>query len=446
MFRKYEERIQKWLDNSRKALLIYGARQVGKTYLIRKMLEQNQVPYFEINLLEREDVVKAIRSIADVTELSARLAMYSDKALPEKEGIIFLDEVQRYPEIVTKIKFLVDEGRFRYILSGSNLGVELEGIRSMPVGYAEQWQMYPMDLYEFSLNLGITEQQWAYVRECLKEEKPVDEIIHQKMMRVFYYYLVSGGMPAVVRVFIDKHNLLELKAEQQNIVNQYKADFIKYEAADRRLRILAIYDSIPAQLRKQDLRFVFTYLNKELKFDRYEQSFLWLKDAGVSIPIFQAEAVESPLELSRSTNRFKLFDSDVGLLVSHYPPEARQALLGAGENAELNNGALFENFVAQELTAAEIPAYYFKSTKIGEIDFLIEDFGGVLPLEVKSGKDYQKHTALDHLMKNEVYRVKRAVVLSRFNLKREGDILYLPIYMTGLLKGTEPEVSFTIEL
>lgn len=445
MFRQCEAKIQKWIDQSRKALLIYGARQVGKTYIIREMLKRNDISYFEINLLEREDILNSIKHIDNAAELSARLALYSDSVLMEGKSVIFIDEVQKYPDIVTKIKFLVDEGKFRYILSGSNLGVELEGIKSIPVGYIEQWQMYPMTFYEFSIALGIQKSQWTHIKECFMEETPVDNVIHQKFVHAFYYYLVSGGMPAAVSVFIEKHNLADLKQEQQNIVNQYKADFIKYEAADKRLRIISIYDSIPAQLRKQDLRFIFSYLNKELKFDRYEQSFLWLKDAGVAIPVFQAEEARIPLEISRSTNKFKLFNSDVGLLVSYYSNEARQQLLSMRENTELNNGALFENYVAQELCASEIPAYYYKKTKIGEIDFLIERSGSVLPLEVKSGNDYKKHKALDNLMKIDEYGINKAVVLSKFNVEKEGGVLYLPVYMTGLF-GNNKEYDFSIDL
>lgn len=447
MYRECEAKIQKWIEESTKALLIYGARQVGKTYIIRKMLHNNGISFLEINLIEREDILHSIQTIDSASELSARLALYSDIPLTEKKSVIFLDEIQKYPEILTKIKFLVDEGRYRYVLSGSNLGVELEGIKSVPIGYMEQWQMYPMTFFEFSLAIGIPKAQWEHVLQCFQAEEEVDTVIHKRLIRAFYYYLISGGMPAAVKVFRDRHNLNDLAAEQKNIVNQYKADFIKYEAVNKRLRIVSIYDSIPAQLRKQDLRFTFTYLNKELKFDRYEQSFLWLADAGVAIPVFQAQEPKPPLEMSKASNRFKLFSSDVGLLTSYYSKESRQILLNAGETADMNIGAVFENYVAQELTAAALPVYYYKTVKIGEIDFMIDGPASVIPIEVKSGNDYRKHKALDNLLHAEEYKIDQAIVLSRFNVRRDGHILYLPIYMTRFLNNSSGDTyDFEIRL
>ena len=353
MKRQCEERIQEWIDNSDKALLIYGARQVGKTYVIREVLKRNNISFFEINFQERDDILKAISDISNAEELSMRLALYSDVPLIEKESVIFLDEIQLYPDIITKIKFLVDEGKYRFILSGSNLGVELKGIKSIPVGYIDMFQMYPMNLFEFAVALGVGEDVISYIRECFDEEKPVDEVIHKRMLNAFYYYLICGGMPAVVNEFIASRNLRSVREEQQSIIRQYKADFVKYENDDRKLRIISIFDSIPAQLNQQNRKFVFTQLDKELKFERYENSFLWLKDAAVAIPIYIASQPKPPLVLSKATNQFKLFMSDVGLLTSCYPDYVSKALLDMNPEYGVNNGALFENFIAQELVASD---------------------------------------------------------------------------------------------
>ena len=298
MFRIYENRIQDWINNSKKALLIYGARQVGKTYLIRKILKRNNISYCEFNLIEREDIRNSLMQANDSTEISARLALYSDVPLKETESVIFLDEIQKYPDIVTKIKFLVDEGKYRYILSGSNLGVELKGIRSIPVGYLDSWQMFPMNYEEFALASGISEAMLDHVRECFMEKLPVDNIIHNKLIQTFYYYLIVGGMPAVVKVYNETHSLDSIDREQKNIINQYKADFTKYELENRRLKVIAVYDNIPSQLNKQNRKFNFSMLNKELKFERYEESFLWLKDAAVAIPVYIVSTPCSPLQIS----------------------------------------------------------------------------------------------------------------------------------------------------
>lgn len=439
MKRQYEDKIQKWIDTSSKALLIYGARQVGKTYLVRKMLQQNNISYFEVNFQEREDILNAISGLNNAEDISMKLALYSNTELKEGESVIFLDEVQLYPDIITKIKFLVDEGRYRFILSGSNLGVELKGIKSIPVGYLDMFQMYPMTLFEFAYALGIGDNTIEYLKKCFDELKPVDEIIHQRMINVFYYYLICGGMPSVVNEFIGTRNLRIVREEQQNIIRQYKADFVKYENDDKKLRIISIFDSIPAQLNQQNRRFIFTQLDKELKFNRYENSFLWLKDAAVAIPIYIVDQPKPPLILSKSTNQFKLFMGDVGLLTSCYPDYVSKALLDMNPDHEINNGALFENYIAQELSSCEITPYYFKSKSIGEIDFLIEYDNRIVPLEIKSGKDYKKHKALDNLLNSKEYSIDKGYILSLSNIEADDRCIYIPVYMTGLFGHRQSE-------
>ena len=439
MKRQYEDKIKKWIDTSSKALLIYGARQVGKTYLVRKMLQQNNISYFEVNFQEREDILNAISGLNNAEDISMKLALYSNTELKEGESVIFLDEVQLYPDIITKIKFLVDEGRYRFILSGSNLGVELKGIKSIPVGYLDMFQMYPMTLFEFAYALGIRDNTIEYLKKCFDELKPVDEIIHQRMINVFYYYLICGGMPSVVNEFINTRNLRIVREEQQNIIRQYKADFVKYENDDKKLRIISIFDSIPAQLNQQNRRFIFTQLDKELKFNRYENSFLWLEDAAVAIPIYIVDQPKPPLILSKSTNQFKLFMGDVGLLTSCYPDYVSKALLDMNPDYEINNGALFENYIDQDLSSCEITPYYFKSKSIGEIDFLIEYDNRIVPLEIKSGKEYKKHKALDNLLNSKEYSIDNGYILSLSNIEADDRCIYIPVYMTGLFGHRQSE-------
>lgn len=439
MNRQYEDKIQNWINTSKKALLIYGARQVGKTYLIRKMLQRNNISYFEVNLQEREDILNAISELSNAGDISMKLALYSNFPLKEGESVIFLDEVQLYPEIITKIKFLVDEGRYRFILSGSNLGVELKGIKSIPIGYVEMFQMYPMTLFEFANAMGIGNNVVTHLRECFSELKPVDEVIHKQMQNIFYYYLICGGMPSVVDQFIKTRNLGRVRDEQQYIIRQYKADFTKYENDNKKLRIISIFDSIPAQLNQQNRRFIFTQLDKELKFERYENSFLWLKDSAVAIPIYIAAQPEPPLIMSKDTNKFKLFMGDVGLLTSCYPDYVSKELLNMNSEHKINNGALFENYIAQELSSCEITPYYFKNSSIGEIDFLIEYDNRIIPLEIKSGKTHKTHKALDNLLKSNAYSINRAYILSTSNLEVNEQCIYLPIYMSGLFGNRRSE-------
>ena len=442
MYRKYEEKIQNWVNSGKKALLIYGARQVGKTYLIRKVLNKNKISFCEYNLIERSDIREFLMSTKDSAEISEKLGLYSDVPLVEHESVIFLDEIQKYPDIVTKIKFLVDEGRYRYILSGSNLGVELKGIKSMPVGYVDMWQMAPMTFDEFALASGVPGTMIDHYRECFELRIPVDPIIHEKLLKAFYYYLIVGGMPAIVREYNESHSIERIDAEQKGIINQYKADFTRYEAENRKLKVISVYDNIPAQLNKQNRKFKFTLLDKELKFERYEESFLWLKDAAVAIPSYIVSEPRQPLQMSRETNVFKLFLNDVGLLTSCYPMSVKKQLLEMNPDNEINNGSLFENYVAEEIFAAGLSPYYYKKNGVGEVDFIIERDDKPIPIEVKSGKDYKKHKALDHLL--EKYTFDEVYVLSVNNVEIEENILYYPIYMAGVLCESEKLLSDVI--
>lgn len=433
MKRIIEKELNEWLAHDKKALLVEGARQVGKTYIIRQVLNENNINYFEINFIDRPDILKSIKDIDDVNELIEQLELYAPKPLIKGKSIIFLDEVQMFPEIITKIKFLVDDGRYKYVLSGSLLGVEISGIKSIPVGYIKMIRMYPMNFIEFILALGVKNETVGYLEECFNSRKKIDELIHKKMLRLFNMYLIVGGMPQVIQNFLETKNLYEIDQEQKNIINAYKADFSRYESADRKLRIIAIYDNIPSQLNKQNHKFVFKYLNKELKFDRYENSFLWLKDAGVAYPIYIANEAKSPLIISKDKNTFKLFLSDVGLLTSCYPFSVREDIMNEND-IKYNNGALYENFVAEELYSNDIIPYYYKSSKVGEIDFIIEHKNKIIPLEIKSGNEYKTHKAIDNLINIYKDDIINPIVFSKSNIFVDGEITYVPIYLVGFLK------------
>lgn len=353
------------------------------------------------------------------------------------ETVVFFDEIQKCPEIVTKIKFLVDEGSFKYAMSGSLLGVELKGIASAPVGYLSILRMYPMDFEEFMVANNVSETTLDMLKEKFDTCRPVDEFIHQKLLSMFFVYLIVGGMPDAVKTYIDTKDIREVDKVQKDIVTLYKEDFTQYELDDKKLRLKAIYDIIPAELNKQNKKFVFTMLDKELKFDRYENSFLWLKDAGVVLPVYNVDAPVIPLMISKSTNVFRLFSSDIGLLTSAYPAETKIELIN--KNGEINNGAHFENAVAQQLTANGFEPYFCKKKKLGEMDFAIEMGGKVIPIEVKSGKEYKSHKALDNFMNVLDYHLEKAYVFSVGNIETEGSVIYLPIYMCYLLK--EPKIG-----
>ena len=365
-------------------------------------------------------------------EFLVKLKMIMPEDCKPQETVVFFDEIQKCPEIVTKIKFLVEEGSFKYVMSGSLLGVELKGITSVPVGYLTVLRMYPMDFEEFMIANNVSKTTLEMLKAKFETCQPVDEFIHQKLLSLFFIYLIVGGMPDAVKIYIATKDIREVDKVQRDIVALYKEDFSQHESDDKNLNLISIYDIIPAELNKQNKKFVFTMLNKELKFDRYENSFLWLKDAGVALPVYNVEAPVIPLKASKSSNVFRLFSNDTGLLTSAYPAETKLELIN--KNSEVNNGAHFENAVAQQLTANGLEPYFCKKKNIGELDVLVEMDGKVVPIEVKSGKAYKAHKSLDNFMKISDYHIEKAYVLSVANMEQEGSVVYLPIYMCYLLK------------
>ena len=432
MFRKDSITIEEWIKNSNKALLITGARQIGKTWLIRDEIEKSGYTKFEINFIDQPDMVHYLDAEMSADEFLVKLRMIMPEDCKPHETIVFFDEIQKCPEIVTKIKFLVDEGSFKYVMSGSLLGVELKGIASAPVGYLSVLKMYPMDFEEFMIANHVSKATLEMLKDKFETVRPVDEFIHQKLLALFFVYLIVGGMPDAVKTYIATKDIREVDKIQRDIVTQYKEDFSQYESEDKKLKLISIYDIIPAELNKQNKKFVFTMLDKELKFDRYENSFLWLKDAGVALPVYNVEAPIIPLLASKSSNVFRLFSSDIGLLTSAYPAATKIELIN--KNGEVNNGAHFENAVAQQLLCNGFEPYFCKKKNIGELDFLIEMEGKVVPIEVKSGKAYRTHKALDHFMNVSDYHIEKAFVFSTGNVEKDGKVTYLPIYMCYLVK------------
>lgn len=437
MFRKDSITIKEWLENSNKALLVTGARQIGKTWLIRDEIDKSGLKRFEINFIDQPDMVNYLNAEMSAEDFLVKLKMIMPEEYKIHETVVFFDEIQKCPEIVTKIKFLVDEGSFRYAMSGSLLGVELKGISSAPVGYLSIIRMYPMDFEEFMVANGISKTTLDMLKDKFETCQPVDDFIHQKLLALFFVYLIVGGMPDAVKKYIETKDIREVDKIQRDIVELYKEDFSQYEHEDKKLKLKSIYEIVPSELNKQNKKFVFTMLDKELKFDRYENSFLWLKDAGVVIPVYNAASPVIPLLASKTSNVFRLFSSDIGLLTCAYPAETKIELIS--QNGEVNNGAHFENAVAQQLLANGFEPYFCKKKNVGELDFLIEMGGKVVPIEVKSGKNYKSHKALDNYLDVSEYHLERAYVFSTSNVEKEENIIYLPIYMSYLLK--EPKIE-----
>lgn len=433
--RKIEKEILSWLRAQDKALLIDGARQVGKTYIIRKVLQSADCEFVEFNLLKTPQLCTLLAKSESVDDMVTNLSLFADKPFVKGKTVLFFDEIQEFKEMTTKIKFWVDEGSFRYIFSGSLLGVELKNIRSAPVGYLKTLTMYPMDFEEFLQLYNFTDELKQSLYRSYTERIPVEETVHNRMMQIFNMYLNVGGMPAAVQRFKETKSLEDVISEHEDIVVQYKKDFTRYENDDKKPYLTQIYDLIPAELNQPNKRFNFSDLKKGLRYERSEENFVWLAEAGVALPVYNTSEPSVPLLLNEKSSLFKLFLADIGMLTTLYGRATKMQLLS--ENQDINFGALYENVVAQELKAHGFKLYYYNSKKFGELDFVVEYNGRVLPIEVKSGKEYQRHSALVNILEVTNYSIEEAFVFSNYNVEIKGNIVYYPMYMLMFLMNDE---------
>lgn len=433
--RHIDELLKQHFKTNKSAVLLSGARQTGKTFSARSYAQRNDLILVEVNFFESPEACEIFNHPADVSEVFVRLSAYTKVQLVPGRTLIFFDEVQQCPEVVTWIKFLVDDGRFQYILSGSLLGVELKNIRSVPVGYLSIIEVYPLDFEEFVRAIGVGNDVLEKVREAWDKRKPVDNVIHQSLMQLVNLYLIVGGMPAPMQIYLDTNDIRAVQMKQKEILDLYKWDISQYDPASK-LYINEIFDLIPSELNAKNKRFVLKNLNEHAHFSRLEDGFIWLKDAGVALPTYNVEEPRVPLKLNEQRNLFKLFQNDVGLLASQYAEGSALQILSG--KANINYGAVYENFVAQELLTHGWRLYYFNNKKQGELDFVLEQDGEVIPIEVKSGKDYERHRALSNVLANEAYPIRQAIVLCNDNLHTKEKVVYAPIYMLMFLQNRPP--------
>lgn len=437
LYRKINQYIEDFYKTSKNALLLTGARQTGKTFSAR-LLGKTFNNFIELNFIEYPEAVGIFNNVNSADDILLRLSAITTTPMVPGETLIFFDEVQKCDNLITAIKFLVDDGRYRYILSGSLLGVELKDIKSEPVGYMGIKEVFPLDFEEFIINLGISDTIISKLRECWELRKGVDPIIHDKLMQLFRLYLITGGMPAAVAEYKASNNINIVMRIQQDIVALYRKDISQYAQKDK-LKIKEIFDLIPTELDAKNKRFILKNLNEHAKYGRYENSFLWLKDAGVAIPVYNVSEPKMPLKLSETRNLFKLFSNDVGLLAAQYADGIQLKIL-TGDSA-VNIGAVYENFVAEELLTHGISPYYYNNKRRGEIDFVISIGDKIIPVEVKSGKDYKSHTALSNLMSDYPNSLYDAIVLCNGNVEMSENITYLPIYMLMFIQPKESNIG-----
>lgn len=432
--RKMYNKLATWHQSKEHtAFLLVGARQTGKTYIIRQFAREQFANVIEINFLDNKDAAGILQDARNTEDFLSRLTLLTQTPATPGQTLIFFDEVQEAPDLITVIKFLVEDGRYAVVLSGSMLGTELKGFRSFPVGYVRIARMFPLDFEEFCWAQGITTALIDDIREAYHARMALDESLHQRLINLYRYYVAIGGMPQVVQTYLDaSYDMGAVRATATQIVEQYRFDIAKY-AEKRAPQIRSVYDAIPSQLNKENKRFRMDAIKNGAKFNRYEDDFAWLIDAAVALPVYTVSEPKLPLKRTAQPNKFKLYASDTGLLIAQYLPKI---MLDVITNAkEINFGAVYENAVAQALACQNPNLYYFYQSRKGEVDFIVErNNGSILPIEVKSGKDYKLHTALNNLLSTEDYDIHEAYVLSMANIslseKAGKSLWYLPLYMS----------------
>ncbi|MDD3107307.1 MAG: AAA family ATPase [Bacilli bacterium] len=445
--RKVYDDILEWNKSSEnKVLLIDGPRQVGKSFIIREFGKNSFQNYIEINLILSKEARILFSDIKSIDDFILKLSLLTQTPLEEGKTLIFLDEIQTIKEndIITLSKFMVSQTNYRFVLSGSLLGVELQNVQSWPTGYMKIIKMHPLDFEEFMWAFRTNEQIIHQLHKSFHEMTPVDSFIHEKIMELFRLYLIIGGMPQAVVTYLETKNIQKVNDTINDINMLYKKDISQY-SQNSKFFIEEIYDLIPSEMNSKNKRFILKKLNENVKFRKYEQSFIWLSKAGVTIPVFNVDNPVTPLLLSKKRTLFKLFHIDNGMLINmSLDPKIQIQLLTKEKN--INFGAYYENVVAKELYSHGFERLYFLNNKnLGEVDFLIENEDGVLPIEVKSGKDYERHNALSNLLANPEFKIKKSFIFQNDNVMVKDNRIYLPIYMITFLKRNSNQAFETID-
>lgn len=432
LYRKMEALIEAHLtSDSQKILLIDGARQVGKTYLIRYVGQKLFENFIEINLVEDSLGDRLFAETRTVEDLYLQISMLAGERMKQKENtLIFLDEIQAYPHLLTLLKFLSQDGKFTFIASGSLLGVTLSQTTSIPMGSIRKVRMFPLDFEEFLYANGMSRMAVSAMRKKFEKREALDEATHNKMMDFFRKYLLVGGLPDAVNSYLSDHNIQLVREIQREIHDYYAADASKYDE-EKKLKIRRIYDLIPSNMENKKKRVVAKRIEgkKGKRFGEYQDEFDYLVSAGIALNVRAISTPVFPLLESSGKNLLKLYLNDVGILTGLLYGNNIRAVLS--DQTSVNLGSVYESVVASELIAHGYQLFYYDNRTKGEVDYLIDDYESLsaVPIEVKSGKDYTVHSALNTFVQNEDYHIKKAFVVSNERrVTTQGKVTYLPIY------------------
>ena len=442
LYRKIASKIESFLKSEKKRMLVVsGARQVGKSYIIREVGMRLYSNFIEVNMEEDKQSNRLFENARTVEDFMIALSTIAGAKMKDSEKtLVFIDEIQAYSHLLTLAKFLVEDGRFTYIASGSQLGIALKTTQSIPIGSIELLSMYPLDFEEFLIANGVGELLINEMRRKFEAKEVLNESLHMKVMDYFRKYLLVGGMPSAVNTYLSEHNMVSVRNIHRDISLLYKNDAAKYESESlRKLKIQRIYDMVPSNLEKVKKRIVAKdiELKKGKRMADYQDEFEYLISSGITLEVQAISKPSYPLVENSGKNLLKLYMSDIGLLTGILYHNDVQPIMN--DKCGVNLGSVYENVVAQELKAHGFKLYYYDNKKNGEVDFLIDsvDLMSALPIEVKSGKDYYIHTALNNLLKVDEYKISNGIVFSNEEkVYNNGNVIYMPIYYVMFLRSS----------
>lgn len=433
LYRKIESYIENYLQtDSNKVLIVDGARQIGKSFIIRHAGQKLYTNYIEVNMEEDKLGDRIFADAKTVNDFYLALSVVAgDRMKDRTDTLVFIDEIQAYDHLLTLLKFLKEDNRFTYIASGFLLGVTLKNTSSIPLGSIEIKHMYPMDFEEFIIANGIGEFAISTMRAQFLQYQSLPDSLHAKMLDLFKKYLIVGGLPDAVKTFVEEKNVMAIRKIQEDILTLYGVDASKYEKDHAKLKIQRVYSLIPSNLENKKKRMVAKDIEgkKGKRMVDYEEEFDYLISAGVVLEVKAISAPSYPLVENCGKNLLKLYLNDVGLLTGLFFKNNIKAIMQDVQS--INLGSVYETVVAQELRAHGFNLYYYDNKSNGEVDFLIDDTDNlsVIPLEIKSGKDYTVHSALTKFLKVETYNIHRAFVLSNEQkVYQKSGVTYIPIY------------------
>ena len=447
LYRKSTTYIENYLkSDTNKILVLEGARQIGKSYSIREVGKRLYRNFIEINFVEDDEGDQLFKNIHKKEDFYLTLSMIAGKNLSNRsDTLIFLDEIQHYPQYLTMLKFLREDNRYRYIASGSLLGITLQDTTSIPVGSIIRKEMFQLDFEEFLIANGFGTDAIEMLHSAYENRQSLSEEHHRHVMDLFRRYLLVGGMPDAVNTYLDTHNIVKVREVQNGIRSLYADDASKYEKEhSKKLLIRRIYEMIPSQMENKKKRIVAQEIRGKEgdRFSQYQEEFEYLVSSGISLAVHAISNPHFPLSESLQKNLLKLYLNDVGLLTGIlYQNNIRPVL---DDVRSINLGSVYESVVAQELRAHGHKLFYYDNRKQGEVDYLIDNHTtmSAYPVEVKSGKDYTVHSALNNLLKNPDYNILAGTVISNERqIYQDGKITYMPVYFVMFMEVDVPQVD-----